>query len=151
MSEHYFEEEEFDSEVNGETVRRIFREGMKHWPFMVAFLVCITAVSFIESYFTYLTKRMIDEGIMARDLDALRSLAIQYGAWFLIFALFVFGFIVAAGYLGHLVQYDLRKQMFDHLQKLSLSYYNRTPNGWIMSRVTSDAERVGDLVSWGFL
>lgn len=151
MSEHYFEEEEFDSEVNGETIRRIFREGVKHWPFMVTFLVCITAVSLIESYFTFLTKRMIDEGIMARDLDALRSLAIQYGAWFLVFALFVFGFIVAAGYLGHLVQYDLRKQMFDHLQKLSLSYYNRTPNGWIMSRVTSDAERVGDLVSWGFL
>ncbi len=151
MSENYFEEEEFEGEVNGETVRRILREGVKHWPFMVAFLACITAVSFIESYFTYLSKRMIDEGIIARDLDALRALAIQYGAWFLVFALFVFGFIVAAGYLGHLVQYDLRKQMFDHLQKLSLSYYNRTPNGWIMSRVTSDAERVGDLVSWGFL
>ena len=151
MSEQYFEEEEFDSEVNGETVRRILRAGFKHWPFIVTFLVCITAVALIESYFTYLSKRMIDEGIVARDLEALRSLAIQYGAWFLVFALFVFGFITAAGYLGHLVQYDLRKQMFNHLQKLPLSYYNRTPNGWIMSRVTSDAVRVGDLVSWGFL
>ena len=151
MSEHYFEEEEFDSEVNGETVRRILRVGLKHWPLMVTFLVCITAVALIESYFTFLTKRMIDEGIIARDLDALRSLAIQYGAWFLIFAVFVFGFIIAAGYLGHLVQYDLRKQMFDHLQKLPLAYYDRTADGWIMSRVTSDAVRVGDLVSWGFL
>ena len=151
MSEHYFEEEEFDSQLNGETIRRIFRQGLTHWPYMVTFLVCITAVALIESYFTYLTKRMIDEGIMARDLDVLRSLAIQYGMWFLIFAVFVFGFIAAAGYLGHMVQYDLRKQMFDHLQKLPLSYYNRTSNGWIMSRVTSDAVRVGDLVSWGFL
>ena len=151
MSEHYFEEEEFDSEVNGETVRRILRVGLKHWPLMVTFLVCITAVALIESYFTFLTKRMIDEGIVARDLEALRSLAIQYGAWFLIFAVFVFGFIIAAGYLGHLVQYDLRKQMFDHLQKLPLAYYDRTADGWIMSRVTSDAVRVGDLVSWGFL
>ncbi len=151
MSEHYFEEEEFDSQVNGTTVRRILGQGLKHWPFMMTFLVCISAVALIESYFTFLSKRMIDEGIMARDLDALRALAVQYGLWFLIFAVFVFGFITAAGYLGHLVQYDLRKQMFDHLQKLPLSYYNRTPNGWIMSRVTSDAVRVGDLVSWGFL
>lgn len=151
MSEHYFEEEEFDSQVNGETVRRILRVGLNHWPLMVTFLVFITAVSLIESYFTFLTKRMIDEGIMARDLDALRSLAIQYGLWFIVFSLFVFGFIIAAGYLGHLVQYDLRKQMFTHLQKLPLSYYNRTADGWIMSRVTSDAVRVGDLVSWGFL
>jgi ATP-binding cassette subfamily B protein len=151
MDDFNFDEEDFDSQVNGETVRRILAEGLKHWPLMVTFLVCITAVALIESYFTYLSKRMIDEGIMARDLDALRSLAIQYGAWFLVFALFVFGFIATTGYLGHLVQYDLRKQMFAHLQKLPLSYYNRTSSGWIMSRVTSDAVRVGDLVSWGFL
>lgn len=151
MDDLYFEEEEFDSQVNSTTIRRIVRQGLNHWPFMATFLVCITAVALIESYFTYLSKRMIDEGIMARDLDALRALAIQYGLWFLVFAVFVFGFITAAGYLGHLVQYDLRKQMFDHLQKLPLSYYNRTSNGWLMSRVTSDATRVGDLVSWGFL
>lgn len=151
MSEHYFEEEEFDSQVNGETVRRIFGVGLKHWPLMVTFLVCVTAVALIESYFTFLSKRMIDEGILARDLDALRTIAIQYGAWFVIFALFVFGFIITTGYLGHLVQYDLRKQMFAHLQKLPLAYYDKTADGWIMSRVTSDAVRVGDLVSWGFL
>jgi ATP-binding cassette subfamily B protein len=41
--------------------------------------------------------------------------------------------------------------MFEHLQKLSLSYYSRTPVGWIMSRVTSDTERIADLVTWGML
>jgi ATP-binding cassette subfamily B protein len=41
--------------------------------------------------------------------------------------------------------------MFNHLQDLSLSYYSRTPVGWIMSRVTSDSERVSDLMTWGLL
>jgi ATP-binding cassette subfamily B protein len=41
--------------------------------------------------------------------------------------------------------------MFIHLQELSLSYYNVTPVGWIMSRVTSDSERVAELVTWGLL
>ena len=41
--------------------------------------------------------------------------------------------------------------MFNHLQDLSLSYYSQTPVGWIMSRVTSDSDRVADLVTWGLV
>ena len=61
------------------------------------------------------------------------------------------GFIFSAGRLGERVQYDLRKKMFGRLQELSLSYFDRTPVGWLMSRLTSDASRVGDLVSWGLV
>ena len=41
--------------------------------------------------------------------------------------------------------------MFARLQELSFSYFDRTPVGWIMSRVTSDSQRIADLVSWGVL
>jgi ATP-binding cassette subfamily B protein len=41
--------------------------------------------------------------------------------------------------------------MFEHLQQLSFSYFDRTPIGWIMSRVTSDTERIAELVTWGLL
>ncbi|MEI7989864.1 MAG: ABC transporter ATP-binding protein, partial [Chloroflexota bacterium] len=40
---------------------------------------------------------------------------------------------------------------FNHLQDLSLSYYSKTPVGWIMSRVTSDSDRVAELVTWGLV
>ena len=63
----------------------------------------------------------------------------------------MFGFIYLAGVLGERIRYDLRRKLFNHLQDLSLSYYSRTPVGWIMSRVTSDTERVSDLVTWGLL
>src|SRR6185369_17225853 len=56
-----------------------------------------------------------------------------------------------AGVLGQRVQYDLRQKMFEHLQRLSFSYFDRTPVGWIMSRVTSDSDRIADLVTWGML
>ena len=151
MSEHYFEEEEFSSQINRGTMWRIARTGFKHWPLMLGFLVSITLVSLIESYHTFLSKQMIDEGIVAGDMEALRYYAGIYLATWPIFVLLVFGFIICAGWLGHRVQYDLRKTMFNHLQDLSLSYYDKTPTGWLMSRVTSDVTRVGDLVSWGFL
>ncbi len=149
--ELYFEEEEFTSQVNKSTMWRIAQLGLKHWPLMVGFLVFISLVSLIESFHTYLSKQMIDQGIVAGDMEALRYYAGIYLATWPVFALLVFGFIFCAGWLGHRVQYDLRQTMFNHLQELSLSYYDKTPTGWLMSRVTSDVTRVGDLVSWGFL
>lgn len=153
MSEDYmeFEEEEFTSQVNKDTMWRIARLGLQHWPLMAGFLICISMVSLIESWHTYLNKQMIDYGIVPQDMDGLMYYGGLYLATWPIFALFVFGFIYCAGLLGHRVQYDLRKTMFNHLQGLSLSYYDKTPTGWLMSRVTSDVTRVGDLVSWGFL
>jgi ATP-binding cassette subfamily B protein len=53
--------------------------------------------------------------------------------------------------LGERIRYDLRKKMFNHLQMLSLNYYSKTPVGWIMARVTSDSEKVADLLTWGFV
>ena len=61
----------------------------------------------------------------------------------------IFIFLVAL--LGERTRYDLRQKMFNHLQELSLSYFSRTPVGWIMARVTSDSDRVADLMTWGLL
>ena len=63
----------------------------------------------------------------------------------------MFGFIYLAGVLGERVHYDIRRKLFNHLQELSFSYFDRTPVGWIMSRVTSDAGRIAELVTWGMV
>lgn len=151
MSDHYFEEEEFTSEFNGRTVLRILAQTRPHWKWVAGFLIAITFTAFIDSYMTFLSKRIIDEGILAGDRQALARIATTYGSLILAQAVFVFAFIYLTGVLGERVRYDLRKKLFDHLQNLSLSYYSRTPVGWIMSRVTSDTDRVAELVTWGML
>ncbi|RME07896.1 MAG: ABC transporter ATP-binding protein [Anaerolineae bacterium] len=147
----YFEEEEFSTRFNGKTLLRILAEIKRHWLWIVGFLLAIAVVSILDSYFTYLSKRIIDEGIVARDAVALRRIIIEYGLLILIQAVAVFAFIYLTGVLGERVRYDLRQKLFNHLQDLSLSYYNRTPVGWIISRVTSDTDRVAELVTWGLL
>jgi len=117
----------------------------------IVFLITIGLTSVFDSYFTFLGKRIIDEGIVAGNRQALIKISITYGALILVQALLVFGFIYTAGLLGERIRYELRKKMFDHLQDLSLAYFNQTPVGWIMSRVTSDSERVSDLITWGLL
>ena len=146
-----FEEEEFTTQFNGKTLLRILAQVRPHWVWAVGFIVMILLTTVTDSYFTYLSKRIIDEGIMAKDKEVLGRLFVIYASLVLFQAVCVFSFIYLAGLLGERVRYDLRKKMFNHLQDLSLSYYSRTPVGWIMSRVTSDSERVSDLVTWGML
>jgi len=151
MSDTYFEEEEFTTQFNGRTVARILTQTFPYWHWVTGFLLTVIVVSFLDGYFTYLSKQIIDYGIVPRDKIVLLRIATTYGALLLVQAAAVFGFIYLAGVLGERVKYDLRKKLFNNLQELSLSYYSRTPVGWIMSRVTSDTERVADLVTWGLL
>jgi ATP-binding cassette subfamily B protein len=151
VSHFEFEEEEFTTQFNGRTVLRILAQTKPHWRWVVGFMLTIGVVSALDSYFTFLSKRIIDEGIVAGDTQALVQIVTTYGLLIIVQAVNVFGFIFLAGVLGERVQYDLRKKMFNHLQDLSFSYFDRTPVGWIMSRVTSDSERIAQLVTWGLL
>jgi ATP-binding cassette, subfamily B, bacterial len=151
MSDFEFEEEEYAASINSQTMRRILAQTRPHWKWLVGFILAIAYVSFLDSYFTFLSKRIIDEGILAGDRVLLNRTILLYGLLIIVQAAGVFTFIWLAGVLGERIRYDLRKKMFDHLQDLSLSYFNRTPVGWIMARVTSDSERVAELITWGLL
>ncbi|MBE9478999.1 MAG: ABC transporter ATP-binding protein, partial [Chloroflexi bacterium] len=151
MSVVEFREEEFSTEFNGQTILRILGLTKPHWPWLIGFVVTIGVVSALDAYFTFLGKQIIDEGILAGDRVALFQIIRTYALLTIVQVLNVFGFIYLAGVLGERVQYDLRKNTFNHLQNLSLSYFDRTPVGWIMSRVTSDSERIAQLVTWGLL
>ena len=50
-------------------------------------------------------------------------------------------------YVGH----DIRQAGFENLQRLSFSYYDKRPVGWLMARLTSDCERLTDILAWGVL
>ncbi|NDJ51938.1 MAG: ABC transporter ATP-binding protein [Chloroflexi bacterium] len=152
MSEYStFEEEEFYTSFDGRTFLRLLSLMKPHWPWVAGFLFCITSVSFIEAYLTFLGARLIDEAIIPGNLDALRSIMIQWAVLIVLLSAGVFGFIYLTGILGQRIRYDLRKRLFNHLQDLSFSYYDKTPVGWIMSRVTSDTMRMGNVLTWGLL
>jgi ATP-binding cassette, subfamily B, bacterial len=146
-----FEEEDFQAQFNGKTMLRIMGLSRPHWKIVAGFLFAILIVAGLDSLFTFLSKRIIDEGIVARNLDALVDILTLYGLLTIVQAVMVFAFIYMVGILGERIRFDLRQRMFNHLQALSLSYYSRTPVGWIMSRVTSDSDRVSELITWGLL
>jgi ATP-binding cassette subfamily B protein len=147
----FYEEEDYSGEMTGQVLRRILDFLKPHWLWIVGFLITITIVSILDAVFTYLSKQIIDQGILGGDTSALYRILINYGGLILVQSAGIFGFIYLVGVLGERVRYDFRQKLFNHLQSLSLSYYSRTPVGWIMARVTSDTERVAELVTWGLL
>lgn len=147
----YYEEEEFKTKFSGKILHRIFSLTTPHLKKVCGFILAILTVALLEACFTYISKRIIDDGITAKNASMVFRLMAIYGSLILIQAAAVFIFIYLSGILGERIRYDLRKRMFDHLQNLSLSYYSRTPVGWIMARLTSDSERVSDLLTWGLI
>ena len=67
------------------------------------------------------------------------------------FGLVVWGFIYEAGVIEAEVSYELRRQAFENLQRLSYSYFDKTPQGWVMARMTSDTRKLSLIISWGLV
>ncbi len=152
MDDSYeFEEEDFTTQFNGSTLLRIFKQTRPHWKLVVSFLFFITLVAIIDSSTTFLSKQIIDAGIIPGDREALLDIIGLYVLLYIFQAVGVFGFIYSAAILGASIEYDLRKRMFNQLQELSFTYFDQTPLGWVMSRVMSDSQRIAELVSWGLL
>lgn len=151
MPSDYFEEEDFSGELTSGVLGRISKLMRPHWLWVTGFIITIVIVSMLDSYFTFLSKRIIDEGILQSNIEVLVGILKRYSALIVVQSAGIFGFVFLAGVLGERIRYDLRQMLFNHLQSLSLSYYSRTPVGWIMSRVTNDTERVAELVTWGLI
>ena len=151
MSDEYIEEEEFSGAFEGRVFRRILTLIAPYKMWVVGFLLSVVVVSILDAYFTYLSKQIIDQGIVPGNRSVLVSILLQYGGLIVVQCVAVFGFIYLTAVLGERVRYDLRQSMFNHLQALSLNYYSRTPVGWIMARVNSDSDRVSEMVSWGIV
>ena len=149
--DNYFEEEEFTTQVNTNILLRLAGLMKPHKKWVIGFLFSITVVSGLDAIFTYIGKQIVDTAILVGDKQQLIRLITIYGSLILVQAIGIFSFIYLTGILGERIRYDLRKMMFNHLQELSLGYFSKTPVGWIISRVTSDSDRVAELMTWGLL
>jgi ABC-type multidrug transport system fused ATPase/permease subunit len=112
----------------------------------VATLVAFTGVALLPPY---LSKLAVDEGISEKDYRTLSAVV----AALLISGIAAFLLSGAqtyfTGWVGERVLADLRIQLFGHLQRLSLGYYERNRTGAIVSRITNDVEALDQLVTDG--
>jgi len=97
----------------------------------------------------YLMKILIDDAIGNANLSLLVWLTLSLASIYLLRALTAAGRSYLLGKLGQRIMVDLRRKLYEHLQVLSLRFYDKNETGRIMSRVMSDTERVQFFLTWG--
>jgi ATP-binding cassette subfamily B protein len=96
-----------------------------------------------------LTQRALDLAIPHHDTGLLGTLAALFLGALLLDFVVEYGQTFLTAFIGQRVMYDLRMEIFGHLQQLSISYFDRNPVGRLMTRVTSDVETLNELFSSG--
>ena len=142
-------------------LKRIFACSyqFKRWFWLL--IICCFIAAVAESIFPLLWLNYIDH-VITPSVEAVKAgnpignnHYLTYGliflGVFLVEILAIGGFVYSAGRLKEHVIYDLRAQMFRKLQYLSYSFYDRTAIGHLAIRLTSDANKVAQVISWGFV
>ncbi|HGY54847.1 MAG TPA: ABC transporter ATP-binding protein [Caldithrix abyssi] len=143
-----------DDDIQGKIYdRRLFRRMMAY---MVPYrhilagavgMIIIAAV--LQLVGPLITKLAIDDYIATGDLNGLNKLVVIYFS-VLILTFFIQYFqAYLTQYLGQKLMYDLRSEIFTHLQSLSLRFFDRNPVGRLMTRVTSDVESLNQMFTQG--
>ncbi|HEX8431584.1 MAG TPA: ABC transporter ATP-binding protein, partial [Longimicrobium sp.] len=114
-------------------------------------LVLLLAGSAMQLAGPWLTKVALDRAIPERDGGLLLTLTLAYAASLVVGFLCEYGQTWLTTWLGQRVMYDLRTEVFGHLQHLSLRYFDRNPVGRLMTRVTSDVEQLNEAFASGIV
>ncbi|MCK4695940.1 MAG: ABC transporter ATP-binding protein, partial [Candidatus Cloacimonetes bacterium] len=118
---------------------------------MIILGIFMIALAGIDVLFPLMSKYAIDHFIIPRTTDGIFEFGLVFILLIIIQVFNIFFFIVIAGKIEMRLSYDIRKKGFEHLQELSFNYYDRTPVGWLMARMTSDSQRLGGFISWGLV
>jgi ATP-binding cassette subfamily B protein len=147
--EHFREDEYEYKDFDAKLLLRLLR-FLRPYRWLVALSVfLLLAVAGFELVGPLLTKRAIDVNIANRDVSGLIQTVILYFILLIIGLSAHFSQIYLTQWVGQKAVYDLRVEVFAHLQKLSVSYFDRNPVGRLMTRVTSDVSVMDDLFSAG--
>lgn len=148
----YFEEEEFkDVRFDVSVWRRIvtYMKPIKKDVFIA--IVAVIIIALADVTYPLLNRYGIDTIIASGDLSLLPWFVAGYAVYMTVIGLTVYIFITFAGKVESYLAYFIREKAYRNLQHLSYSYFDRTPVGWIMARMTSDARNLSDILSWGLI
>jgi ATP-binding cassette subfamily B protein len=130
-------------------MRRLLRYVTPYRGIALAALLLLLATAGLTLVGPALTQRALDVAVPARDFGLLRTLALLFLGSLVLEFLCDYGQSYLTAWMGQRVMADLRLTVFSHLQRLSVSYFDRNPVGRLMTRVTSDVETLNELFSSG--
>ncbi len=146
---HFMTEEEKAAQpkVTKALVKRVFSYLTPYWKQFILVLVCIALSSIFGLLPSILTGKIIDEGLIGQDLRLLITYIVASLSVTLLSNLIGVGESYINTWIAQHITFDMRNQMFRHLQKMSQRFFTSNNQGDIITRMTSDISGVESVIT----
>lgn len=148
---HEVPEDEFSEKFDMGLWKKVFRIALRYKKFLVPLSISAVGIAAVDASFALVTRWTVDDvdkinslGDLAPHIAAYLALAVALSAGVLVF-------IRSAGGLANHMSHDIRRDCFQRLQELEFSYFDHRPIGWMISRLTSDCDKLSRIIAWGTL
>ncbi len=150
--EDYEEIEETKTSYNNHPWKKIIKTVMLHKKYVVGLIIAVVLLASMDTLFPFINQYALNNYFV----DGATFTSVPFFIVFYVFVALLYGFVIFAflyfaGKVEAYTSYELRKEAYLNLQKLPFSYFDRTAQGWIMARLTSDARRLSEIISWGLV
>jgi len=145
------EEEVFHERLDWKLWRQVFDQAWPHRRYLLPLAISAVVIALIDASFTQITRKAIDMVEAGSGWDAIFPWIILFGVLTGLLASGVWLFINMAGKLSCHMGFDIRRKAFEKIQDLEISYFDHRPTGWLISRLTSDCDKLSRIIAWGCL
>ena len=145
------EEDEFSERLDFSLWRRVFHHAMPYKRLLIPLAISAVGIAMVDASFSLVTRWVVDD-VVARGGEVsfgphiavyiFLAVALSVGVWL---------FINSAGGLANHVSHDIRSEGFARIQELEFAYFDHRPTGWLISRLTSDCDKLSRIIAWGAL
>lgn len=136
---------EYGTGKKGNVLKRLLAYAKPYWIWVTFSLLLVLCITGLELYRPILVGQVIDEFITKKNFAGVRHIALIY--LLVLLASFVCNFLQTwiLSLTGQNIIYNIRQEVFEHIQKLSLRFFDITPVGRLVTRVTNDVEALNDM------
>lgn len=151
MSDLNIEDEILGKAYDGKLMKRLLGYVKPYSKYVVIAILMNVVVAALGPVRPYLTKIAIDDYIVNSDYNGLIIISVLLIGTLLFQAIVQYFLTYFTQLMGQKIIFDLRTKLFAHIQKLALKYFDKTPIGRLVTRVTNDVESLNDLFSSGIV
>ena len=145
------QEQDYTKKLDAGLWRRLIRYMKPYHKYLYAIMATMAVSALCDTIFPLLTREAIDTFITEGQTGGRLWFILRYAGTLLLQTSCIFGFCQLCGRAECGINRHIRKLAFKRLEELSFSYYDQTPVGFIISRMTSDTARLGETVAWGIV
>lgn len=137
----------FGKRINTNVFKRLMEYAKPYWYWMLIASILVLTLTGLDLYRPVLEGAVIDEFITGKNFDVVISIAVKYIILVILFYIANFTQAMILQYMGQNIIYNIRQELYTHVHSLSLRFFDITPIGKIVTRITNDVESLNEMYS----